>query len=78
MLLKLEGLTFALSIEVVKDLMFARIFDDYMQMVKNENISSLLFELEGFTLTQTIDVLEGFIFAILVEATGKEGKGSKT
>ena len=75
--LELEDFTFVLSIEVLKDLIFALVLDGDVQVIQNEKISSSFFELEGVVFILAIDMLEDFILTLLLEATWGERKGNK-
>ena len=63
---------------MLKSLIFVLLLDNYVQVIKSWKVLSLFFELEGFTLTLAIDLLEDFILVLLLEAIGKERKNGKT
>ena len=64
--------------EVLEDLILVLLLDGHVQVVKSWIVSSSLFELEGFTFTLVINVLEGFILILLLETTRKEKKDGRT
>lgn len=76
LLLELESLIFALSIDVLESFIFVLLLNGYVGG-KNWNISSLLLELESLILVPSINMLKGFIFILLLQVISEE-KGSRT
>lgn len=70
MFLELECYIPILSIEVLKDFIFALLLDDHVQMIKSWKILFSLFELENFIFILVMNILKDFIFTLLLKATG--------
>ena len=63
--------------KVLESLILALLLDGHVQVVKIWKVLSLFFELKSFTLTLAMDMLEGFIFALLLKAIRGEQNDGK-